>query len=334
MDKIFLIGEGPTAPAALESLAECFEISAIFRKIVTEEDFIARFANHHAIPLIRETTIRRIASEITQQGPSCVVVSSYNRLIPPDLLANTPFVNVHYSPLPRYRGRANVNWAILNGESEVAITIHTIDPGLDSGQILFQRFIPVSPSATVSDLYLQLNQIQREELGKVVTRRLSGYLGTPQRGIPTYCCARLPEDGEIDWTASTRDIDALIRALAPPYPGAFTFFRLQRLWIRRAEPVATARTYAGRIPGRIVAIEEEPGAVDVLTGDGILRLYELETDSGIRSAGSEFVHSTKDTLGLFPRDLLSKIHELEATIAELKERSEQQLNAQLRVCSG
>src|SRR5262249_88595 len=158
-----------------------------------------------------------------------VVISSYDRIVPPDLLRRCPFVNVHYAPLPQYRGRANVNWAIINGESHTGITIHLVDQGLDSGNILYQALITIPPADTVPALYDHLNRLQREQLGAAVGRFLAGDSGVAQDPeSATYGCTRLPADGEIDWSQPTDRIDALIRALVKPFPGAFTFFNGRR----------------------------------------------------------------------------------------------------------
>lgn len=319
MKRVILIAEGPTALAAAESLAEHFEICLIFRSGFLAYDPVAEFAARHSIPLIRNTSVKHIQSEISRLHPACIVVSSYDRLIPPEVLELSPFVNVHYGPLPRYRGRANVNWAILNHEPETAITIHTIDAGLDSGNVLFQRSVPIGPHSTVGELYEQLKEIEREELGRIVVQYLSGYVGLSQTGSATYCCTRVPDDGEIDWTAPTRDIYALIRALTPPYPGAYTFFRLQRILVTRAEPVMDAPKYAGRVPGRVCSINLGAGTIDVLTGDGVLRIYEIADQTGVRTQATNLIRSMKDTLGLKPRDLLRRIEQLEGMLATVRE---------------
>ena len=151
--------------------------------------------------------------------PDCTVVSSYNRILPSWVMGRCRFVNVHYAPLPEYRGRANVNWAIINGEAETAITIHVIAPGLDSGNILYQKRVPIGPHNTVEDLYASLNRLQHEALAETVARYISGYEGESQdETAATYGCTRIPDDGEINWSDRTTQIYALIRALAPPYP--------------------------------------------------------------------------------------------------------------------
>ena len=127
--------------------------------------------------------------------------------------------------------------------------------------------------------------------------------GAPRR-IPqaeadaTYCCARTPENGRIDWTADTRTVFNLIRGLARPFPGAFTVWEEGQLRIWRAEPVAEAQVYVGRVPGRVVGVDRTKGHIDVLTGDGVLRLLEVQPD-GAEEAGSptQWVRSVRARLG-------------------------------------
>ena len=159
------------------------------------------------------------------------------------------FVNVHYSPLPQYRGRANVNWAIINGEKDAAISIHLVAPSLDAGNVLFQKRVSIRPIDTAQSLYERLNAIQERELGAAVLRAIAGDPGLPQdHRQATYGCARLPDDGEIDWNGSAIAIDRLIRALSAPFlPGAFTYLQQRRIVIARAEPRENAPIYAGSV---------------------------------------------------------------------------------------
>ena len=113
---------------------------------------------------------------------------------------------MHYAALPHYRGRANVNWAIINGEPETAMTVHVMAPGLDAGNILHQQSVPIGPDDTVGQLYARLNDVQRQVLGDTVARHLAGDDGVPQNATDaTYGCTRVPEDGEIHWGGSTAE---------------------------------------------------------------------------------------------------------------------------------
>jgi methionyl-tRNA formyltransferase len=267
------------------------------------------------VPVFSDTSIEGVGRAIIEGRPDCTVVSSYDRILHSRILGRCRFVNVHYAPLPEYRGRANVNWAIINGEAETAITIHVMAPGLDAGNIIYQKRAPIGPDDTVGDLYAILNELQRQVLGETVARYISGYDGEPQdEANATYVCTRVPEDGEINWSDSTRNIYALVRALAPPYPGAHTYLDASRITILRARPVANAQRYVGRIPGRVVGRSRQNGHVDVLTGDGVLRIHEVTARDSVAKPASAMIGSTRQTLGLRTADLLARIETLESRV--------------------
>jgi methionyl-tRNA formyltransferase len=210
-----------------------------------------------------------------------------------------------------------VNWAIINGEPEAAVTIHVMAPGLDAGNVLYQQRVPIGPDDTVGDLYTKLNDVQRRALSETVARYISGYEGEPQvETAATYGCTRVPEDGEIDWACPTAQIYALVRALGPPYPGAFTFLDGRRVTIMRASPLTNAPRYVGRIPGRVVARSRREGHVDVLTGDGVLRVHEVSTGESPQPA-SALIGSTSQTLGVRTADLLTRLELLESQLDRL-----------------
>lgn len=313
--RVVLVGLGPTTATALGALAERFDVVGLVRP---GADDTTALAGKLGVPVTADTRVADLEALVERLGPDAVVVSSYDRILPDRLLARCPFVNVHYSPLPRGRGRANVNWAILNGDSHTAMTVHSMAPGLDAGGILFQAPIRIGPRDTVTDLYDRLNACQRAVLADAVARRLGGDEGDPQDHTEaTYGCTRLPEDGEIAWSATTDTIDRLVRALTPPYPGAFThcpgILGLEPLRVLRAEPAPDAPVYTGRVPGRVVLVGRSgTGWADVLTGDGVLRVHEVAVGDGPAVPASTVIKSVKATLGLRPADLVRLVAELRA----------------------
>jgi methionyl-tRNA formyltransferase len=325
MKKVLLLGMGPTAFCALESLTGQFQVVGIVRQVGTgaeADDIVVDRARELSVPVLSDTSPDGVQRAINESQPHCTVVSSYNRILNPHMLNGSKFVNVHYSALPKYRGRANVNWAILNGESETAITIHAIAPGLDDGNILFQQKMTIGPDDTVTDIYHRLNEIQLKVLGNTVARYLDGFSGAPQNEAEsTYGCSRVQADGEIDWSESTNNVYALIRALSPPYPGAYSYLEARRITIVRASPLWDGRRYVGRIPGRVVGRSRVDGYVDVLTGDGVLRVYEITVgEDGETVSASAVITSTRQTLGLRNYDLLMRIEELERRLSAFTER--------------
>jgi methionyl-tRNA formyltransferase len=314
--RALLVGCGPTALTALESLAGHLVVVGLVRDCdpaAPEVDPTARRAAELGVPVTTETSATAIERLIDETKPHCVVVSSYSRILPARVVSKTRFVNVHYALLPRYRGVATVNWAVINGEAETGITVHVLTPDLDAGNILFQQAVPIGSADTVGTLHEALNAIQRRHLGPVVARHLRGYEGEPQdRRAASYGCARLPRDGEIDWSAPTRRAYDLVRGLTPPYPGAFTYFEGQPLTVWWAEPVADPPRYDGRVPGRVVRVFPAEGWVEVLTGDGVLRVREVQRPGGPRRPAAEVIRSVRCTLGLSVADLLERIRALES----------------------
>jgi methionyl-tRNA formyltransferase len=316
METVLLLGLGPTTASALESLASRFRVVGLVRDARSSpEDEVVRRAGALRVPVIADPGIETVEQAVVESRPDCVLVSSYDRILPDRLLRRSRFVNVHYAPLPEYRGRANVNWAIINGEADTAITIHVMAPGLDAGNILYQQRVPIGEDETVGDLYMKLNAVQRRVLGETVARHLSGYEGEPQDDTAaTYGCTRVPDDGEIDWTASTTQVYALVRALASPYPGAHTYLGGRRITVLRASLPANPPRYVGRVPGRIVGRSRQNGHVDVLTGDGVIRIHEVATEGSGAWPAAAVIASTRQTLGLRTSDLLARIESLESRL--------------------
>lgn len=305
---VVLIGLGATAESALEALTQRYNVQALIR---SGEDHVVAAARKVGIRVEQDTSVRAVSELVEALRPDIVVVSSYNRILPADVLRARPFVNVHYAPLPRYRGRATVNWAILNGEPETAISIHCLTGDLDAGGLLVQRFVPIGCRDTVSDLYERLNTLQRVLLPEAVERRLNGDLGEPQDETDaSYSCSRLPADGMIDWTKSTDAIDRLIRSLGGQFPLAFTFLGLQRLEIQRARPQADIRNYVGRVPGRVLRVDRGSGEVEVLTGDGVLCVQEVRLAGSRLQAAADVITSTRTSLGIDASELLALLGEL------------------------
>jgi methionyl-tRNA formyltransferase len=310
--RVVLVGLGPTTDTALSSLHGRFDVVGLVRD---GEDEVTTRARALGVPVTADTSLEALREIVTDLAPDAVVVSSYHRIVPADLLSRCPFVNVHYAPLPRYRGRATVNWAIINGEPSVAISIHCLVAALDAGGVLYQEHLPIGLHDTVTDLYERLNEVQRRALADAVARRIAGDEGKPQEeSEASYGCTRTPEDGEIAWSDPTIDVYRLIRALTAPFPGAYSYLGLRRLWIRRAEPVAEPDRFDGRVPGRVVGRSAGEGWVDVLTGDGVVRLHEVQVDGEPAARAADVIRSVKLTLGLRTADLLGRIAELEARL--------------------
>lgn len=306
--RVVLVGLGPTTADALVGLSAETDLAVLVR---TGEDEVVAEARRLGVEVVDADTVAAVREVVARTRPDCVVVSSFHRILPADLVDAVPFVNVHYAPLPRLRGRATVNWAILNGHPEATISVHRLVPGLDAGGILHAEQVPIGPRSTVAEVYAALNRVQRTALPAAVRAVLAGEEGTAQdEASATYACTRTPEDGDIDWSATTVQVDRMVRALGPPYPGAFTWLGLQRLVLEEAEPVSDAPPWEGRVAGRVVRVDRAAGAVDVLTGDGVLRIHRVRDEAGESYPAATVVRSVKATLGLRVADLVVRLREL------------------------
>ncbi len=228
---------------------------------------------------------------------------SWRYMIPPRVYRRARFGTFvfHDSLLPQYRGFSPTVWAMINGENHTGVTLFEIAEGVDDGPIVDQAGVSIGPDDTISvvlervtQTYLALLERNLQELVKGTTRRIR-----QDHSQATYTCKRLPEDNQIDWTASTNDIYNLIRAVSAPYPGAYTYLSGKKLRIWSANKVLDARPYVGRIPGRVVEVRHGEGTV-VLTGDGVLMLCQVQVEGSEITCASEVIKSPSQTLRYYP----------------------------------
>lgn len=310
--RVLLVGLGTTTASAYDALRERFDVVALVRP---GDDAVVAAARADGVEVHADTRLAAVVDLVRRASPDAVVVSSYDRILPADVVTEVPCVNVHYAPLPRYRGRATVNWAIINGEPETAMTVHCLEPGLDAGGVLVQVPVAIGPATTTASLYDELNALQRRHLADAVERRLGGDRGDVQdESQATYACSRVPGDGEIDWRAGTDEVDRLVRALGAPFPPAFTHLGAERLEVLRAVPLDDAPVHVGRIPGRVIRVDRALGHVDVLTGDGVLRLLAVAGGSTGSTRPADLITSVRHTLVSGVEARLASLEQQLATI--------------------
>lgn len=181
---------------------------------------------------------------LRQVSCDLIISAAYRTLLPARLLAAARLggVNLHGSPLPRYRGCAPVNWMVIKGETEGGVTLHVMETRPDRGPIVGQLLFPIGPSDTGFDVLLKVAQ----GAGRLVKTHLPDLLAgraqlTPQ-GRGTCFGRRGPEDGRIDWNSTPDEIVNLVRAVTRPYPGAFFEVDGERIyvWWARAAPARAA----------------------------------------------------------------------------------------------
>ncbi|HEX9396259.1 MAG TPA: formyltransferase [Burkholderiales bacterium] len=150
----------------------------------------------------------------------------YRRMLPPAILnkGRKGAFNMHGSLLPKYRGRAPVNWAILKGETETGATLHEMTAKPDAGRIVGQERVSIGPDDTAVEVFRRVTDAAEMLLRRSIKNLLAGKIEMHPQDLSkgSYYGGRKPEDGRIDWSKSAQEIHNLVRAVAPPYPGAFT----------------------------------------------------------------------------------------------------------------
>lgn len=220
---------------------------------------------HHGANINDETTLERLRS----LAPDYVFVIGWSQICGPDFLAIARLgtIGYHPAPLPRMRGRAVMPWTILMQEERSAGTLFWIDEGMDSGPLLAQRGFALDPDESAETLYAK----HMQALGAMLPEALASLrLDQPPKlaqnhADATYCARRRPEDGLIDWKSPADHVLRLIRAVGPPYPGAFTFSGGSRMTVLAASHAEDGHRYIG-LPGQIQAIDGQ--RVLVACGDG------------------------------------------------------------------
>lgn len=298
MNTVGLLAYGNTAPHALKGLVKNFSVPWIITPPQTEDILlpVEQLAKEFKIPVHKTNSNKQIYELVVKTSPDAVVISSYNKILEQELLSSSTFINIHHGDLPRFRGRANSNWAIILGRTEIGLTFHEAITDLDAGRIYAQYMVSIEKEDTVKTVYKKFNKIIEEGLSSIVNKVLNGYKGREQKGKPTYCCTRLPNDGLIDWTKTSVEIHNFIRALTPPFPGAFTFFNGMRMIILNSKIPKNVRVYEGRIPGRVVSIQKNEG-VEILTGDGSILIQDI-VFNGEETKASDVIKTVKVSLGI------------------------------------
>ncbi|MBI1353535.1 MAG: methionyl-tRNA formyltransferase [Acidobacteria bacterium] len=232
-------------------------------------------------------------ARLEELAPEVIVVVGYGQIIPQRIidLPRHGCVNVHSSLLPKYRGAAPVNWAIVRGETETGVCTMRIVKKLDAGDVLLCRKTTIGPDETAAELTDRLAPLGAELLLETLERAEAGTLmPQPQdEAAMTYAPLMQREDGRVDWSLPATEVYARVRGF-DPWPGAFTSFRGKRLHIRRAR-MAEGSGQAGEI----LAVGES--LTIACGGGGALAAVELQPEGKARMAAAAFCNGYQPRLG-------------------------------------
>jgi UDP-4-amino-4-deoxy-L-arabinose formyltransferase/UDP-glucuronic acid dehydrogenase (UDP-4-keto-hexauronic acid decarboxylating) len=268
----------------LEALKKTgFDIAAIFsHEDDTGEncwfDSVVEWANRNRIEIFCPTDVNTPAwiEKVSRLAPDVVFSFYFRHMLSQDILSipTSGAYNLHGSLLPAYRGRAPVNWAIVNGEKKTGVTLHHMTVKPDAGDIVGQKAVEIDFQDTARTLYDKLCEAAREMLAEILPLIREGRATRIPQELTkgSYYGGRKPEDGRIDWSWPAVRIYNLVRAVTEPYPGAFGYLPgAGKILIWWALPQEKRRSEDA--PGRIEVENED---VFVKTGDGRLKLVDIE----------------------------------------------------------
>jgi methionyl-tRNA formyltransferase len=233
------------------------------------------FAIHSGIKVLQPTNMKDpvFLNDLSVMKPDIIVVVAYGKILPLPILKLSPLgcINVHASLLPKYRGAAPVQWALINGEKKTGVTTMLMDEGLDTGNILLQAETEIADEDSAETLSQRLSEMGASLLMKTIKGIKEGSLyPAPQGGTPSYAPPLKKEDGKIDWSRSATEIFNFVRGMYP-WPCAYCYFDKERIKITRV----TVLEGSG-MPRRVEKTSKDELIVG--TGKGLISILELQPE--------------------------------------------------------
>jgi methionyl-tRNA formyltransferase len=285
--RIGFFGDGPWASLAIEQLVADggFDLAFIAPRCHEPDADLKAHAERLGIPFKTRDNINHpdFVSWVVEQNPDINVSMSFNQIFREPVICSAPagLINCHAGALPFYRGRNVINWAIINGEDKIGVTVHYVDSGIDTGDIILQDFIPVSQRDDYGTVLALAHQQCADTLVEALKIIRSGNTKRtrqePIHPIGTYCPGRVAGDEWINWQWPTEQIHNFIRGVAPPAPGAQTSVNGVRIAVIRSELIADAPSY---IATSGVVVGRDPGSVVIKTGDTTVRITQIADIDG------------------------------------------------------
>jgi methionyl-tRNA formyltransferase len=299
--RIVFMGAAELSCASLQSLIASpnFQVLAVVtqpdrpkgRDLKLQPTPVKALALRENLPVLQPEKARNesFLEELRALAPDLIAVTAYGQILPKSILDLPRFgcLNVHTSLLPKYRGPAPIQWAIINGDAETGVTIMKIDVTLDTGDILAQDSTPIRPEDNSATLYDRLARMGAELLVRTIPEYTAGKLTSrpqPVEGV-SYAPKITKQDGHIDWHQPARAIWNRVRGLVP-WPGAFAHLpgspkpHLLKIWEAEVVPEAGP-------PGEI--LHADKNGVVVACSDQALRILVLQREGGRRLKAHEFL---------------------------------------------
>ncbi|MFU8795813.1 MAG: methionyl-tRNA formyltransferase [Dehalococcoidia bacterium] len=259
---------------------------------------VKRLALERGIPVVQPQSLKssEAVEELARFGPDLIIVAASAFILPAGVLGLPGYgcLNIHPSLLPRHRGAAPIASAILCGDDTTGVTVMQMDSGMDTGLIVAQETVTVSPDDSTGSLSSRLAEVGAGLILKTLPEWLAGRLKPREQdeSQATYSSVITAADAEMNWQLPALDLWRMVRAYNP-WPGSHSRWGTRRLKVHEAVHLDCAAT--GRT-GEVIALAEPPG-VGVITGCGVLGLRQVQLEGKQRMSAGEFVLGRKDFIG-------------------------------------
>lgn len=259
---------------------------------------VKALAAAHDIPVYQPASLKKTAEQerLKGIGADLMVVAAYGLLLPPAVLAIPPLgcINVHASLLPRWRGAAPINHALLAGDEKTGITIMQMDAGLDTGDMLHHLECPIEADDTAQTLHDRLSRLGARALLETLAMMSEGRLSAvpqPEEGA-TYASKLDKRAARLDWTRPAPELERMVRAF-DPWPVAYTELSGEplRVWQARALDTVPAQP-----PGTLIGADAQ--GMDIACGEGVLRVTRIQRPGGRPMAVADYLHARTVEPGL------------------------------------
>ncbi len=251
-------------------------------------------AQQHGIAVYQPETLKDTDAQgrLAALSPELIVVAAYGKLLPQAVLDIPPkgCINVHGSLLPKYRGAAPIQWAVINNEPLTGVTIMRMAQGLDTGDMLLQRETPIGPNETAGALFERIAALGAQALSQAVAALDTLTPVAQDNALACWSPPLKKTDGEIDWSQDARAVYARIRGVTP-WPGAYTLFNGRRLKVHRA--VLCEDVYTDGTPGALL----DNKRLLIACGSGALELLEVQLEGAKRITAADFIRGQRPALG-------------------------------------
>ena len=286
MQRILHLGyfaDGPWGHRAFDKIVadDSLIIDFVMVRYDSQDSVLIAKANEHGIPLLLSSNINApdFVEKLQKIASDLFVSMSFNQIFHREVLSvpRLGTINCHAGKLPYYRGRNILNWALINDEPNFGITVHYVDEGIDTGDIILQDDYPITDADDYGTLLEKAYTGCPDILYRAIKAIQSGKAERqPQAELAEaglYCGMRRAGDEVIDWRQSSREIFNFVRAVTHPAPGATTFHDGEKITIWRVEEVPGAPCYKG-IPGQVLVKDE--GKLLIKTGDSYINVLDYE----------------------------------------------------------